>query len=197
MHGDTGRTPFGLGTYGSRSLPVGGSAIFKAADKLIAKGRKIAAHLLEAAEQDIEFEDGKFRVQGTDREKTIQEIAFAAYVPHNFPADMEPGFEETAFYDPLNFTFPSGTQICEVEIDPDTGVVTIDRFTAVDDFGNIINPMIVEGQVHGGIAQGVGQAMLEELRLRHGKRAARHRLLYGLLHAARRPISRISRSTSP
>ncbi len=162
VHGDTGRTPFGMGSYGSRSLPVGGSAIVKAADKLIAKGRKIAAHLLEAAEQDIEFEGGKFRVQGTDREKTIQEIAFAAYVPHNFPPDMEPGFEETAFYDPLNFTFPSGTQICEVEVDPDTGVTTVERFVAVDDFGNIINPMIVEGQVHGGIAQGLGQAMLEE-----------------------------------
>jgi len=161
VHGDTGRTPFGMGTYGSRSIAVGGAAIVKAAEKIIAKGRKIAAHLLEASEADVEFADGKFTVAGTDRSKSIQEIAFAAYVPHNYPEGVEPGLHENAFYDPLNFTFPSGTQVCEVEIDPDTGTVTIDRFTAVDDFGHIINPMIVEGQVHGGIAQGVGQALYE------------------------------------
>jgi len=161
IHGDTEKTPFGMGTYGSRSLAVGGSALYKAAEKIIAKGRKIAAHLMEAAEADIEFKDGKFTVAGTDRSKTIQEIAFAAYVPHNFPAGVEPGLEESAFYDPLNFTFPAGCQICEVEVDPDTGVVEIVNFVAVDDFGKIINPMIVEGQVHGGIAQGIGQALLE------------------------------------
>lgn len=161
IHGDTEKTPFGMGTYGSRSLAVGGSAIHKAAEKIIAKGRKIAAHLMEAAEADIEFKDGKFTVAGTDKAKTIQEVAFSAYVPHNYPTDLEPGLEETAFYDPVNFTFPAGTQICEVEIDPDTGVVEIVNFVAVDDFGKIINPMIVEGQVHGGIAQGVGQALLE------------------------------------
>jgi aerobic carbon-monoxide dehydrogenase large subunit len=162
VHGDTGRVPFGMGTYGSRSLSVGGSAIMKAMDKIIAKGTKIAAHLLEAAEADIEFRDGKFTVAGTDRSKTFAEVALTAYVPHNYPLDkLEPGLDETAFYDPTNFTFPAGTHICEVEIDPETGVVRVVDFSACDDFGNIINPMIVEGQVHGGVAQGIGQALLE------------------------------------
>ena len=162
VHGDTGRIPFGMGTYGSRSIAVGGAAIMKALDKIIAKGRKIAAHLLEAAEADIEYADGRFTVAGTDRSKTIGEVAFAAYVPHNYPLDkLEPGLDETAFYDPTNFTYPAGSHICEVEIDPETGTTQIVGFTAVDDFGNIINPMIVEGQVHGGLAQGIGQALLE------------------------------------
>jgi carbon-monoxide dehydrogenase large subunit len=162
VHGDTGRVLFGMGTYGSRSLAVGGTAIVKALDKVIAKGKKIAAHLLEAAESDIEFKDGRFTVAGTDRSKAFAEISLAAYVPHNYPLDkLEPGLNETAFYDPTNFTFPAGTHICEVEIDPDTGVVSIVSFSACDDFGNIINPMIVEGQVHGGLCQGIGQAMLE------------------------------------
>src|SRR4051812_16316032 len=163
VHGDTGRVPFGMGTYGSRSLSVGGTAIVKALDKVIAKGRKIAAHLLEASDVDIEFKDGKYTVVGTDRSKTFGEIALTAYVPHNYPLDkLEPGLDETAFYDPTNFTFPAGTHICEVEIDPETGVVSVEAFTACDDFGNIINPMIVEGQVHGGLAQGIGQALLEQ-----------------------------------
>ena len=162
VHGDTGRIPFGMGTYGSRSLPVGGSALVKALDKIVAKGKKIAAHLLEAAEADIEFKDGKFTVAGTDRSKAFGEIALTAYVPHNYPIEeLEPGLDETAFYDPKNFTYPSGAHVAEVEIDPDTGIVTLVNFTAADDFGNIINPMIVEGQVHGGIAQGVGQALYE------------------------------------
>src|SRR6187455_1297052 len=162
VHGDTGRVVFGMGTYGSRSLAVGGTAIVKAVDKIVAKGKKIAAHLLEAAESDIEFKDGKFTVAGTDRSKTFGEVALTAYVPHNYPLDkLEPGLNETAFYDPTNFTFPAGTHICEVEIDPDTGVVHVVQFAACDDFGNIINPMIVEGQVHGGLAQGIGQALLE------------------------------------
>ena len=162
VHGDTGRIPFGMGTYGSRSLSVGGTAIVKALDKVVAKGKKIAAHLLEAAETDIEFKDGKFTVAGTDRSKAFAEVALAAYVPHNYPLDkLEPGLDETAFYDPTNFTYPAGTHICEVEIDPETGVVQVVSFSACDDFGNIINPMIVEGQVHGGLAQGIGQALLE------------------------------------
>jgi aerobic carbon-monoxide dehydrogenase large subunit len=162
VHGDTGRVPFGMGTYGSRSLSVGGSAIVRAIDKIIAKGTKIAAHLLEAAETDIEFKDGKFTVAGTDRSKTFAEVALTAYVPHNYPLDkLEPGLDETAFYDPTNFTFPAGTHICEVEIDPETGVVKVVSFSACDDFGTIINPMIVEGQVHGGVAQGIGQALME------------------------------------
>ena len=162
VHGDTGRIPFGMGTYGSRSIAVGGSAIMKALDKIEAKAKKIAAHLLEASAEDIEFKDGVFRVAGTDRTKTFGEVALTAYVPHNYPLDkLEPGLDESAFYDPTNFTYPAGAYICEVEVDPDTGEVHIDRFVAVDDFGNIINPMIVEGQVHGGLGQGIGQALLE------------------------------------
>src|SRR6266478_5804896 len=162
VHGDTAKIPYGMGTYGSRSLAVGGSAIVKAMDKVIAKGRKIAAHLLEAAEADVEFQDGKFTVAGTDRSKSLAEVALTAYVPHNFPhEELDPGLDETAFYDPKNFTFPSGAHIAELEIDPETGQVTIVNFTASDDFGRILNPMIVEGQVHGGLAQGIGQALLE------------------------------------
>jgi len=162
QHGDTGKVLFGMGTYGSRSLAVGGTAILKALDKVIAKGRKIAAHLLEASDEDVEFRDGKFSVVGTDRAKAFAEVALSAYVPHNYPlGKLEPGLNENAFYDPSNFTFPAGAYLCEVEIDPGTGAVRIERFTAVDDFGNVINPMIVEGQVHGGLAQGLGQALLE------------------------------------
>ncbi|MSP87213.1 MAG: xanthine dehydrogenase family protein molybdopterin-binding subunit [Alphaproteobacteria bacterium] len=162
VHGDTAKVLFGMGTYGSRSIAVGGTAIMKALDKVIAKGKKIAAHMLEAAEADIEFKDGKFQVAGTDKSKAFGEVAFAAYVPHHYPLDkVEPGMDETAFYDPLNFTFPSGTYVCEVEIDPDTGITRIVNFVAADDFGKIINPMIVEGQVHGGLVQGIGQALLE------------------------------------
>lgn len=162
QHGDTGRVLFGMGTYGSRSLAVGGTAIVKAMDKIIAKGRKIAAHLLEAGDADVEFANGQFRVVGTDRSKSFAEVALAAYVPHNYPHDrLEPGLNENAFYDPPNFTFPSGSYVCEVEVDPATGAVRVDRFTASDDFGKVVNPMIVEGQVHGGLAQGIGQALLE------------------------------------
>jgi carbon-monoxide dehydrogenase large subunit len=161
IHGDTLQTPVGMGTYGSRSLAVGGEALVKACDKIIAKGKKIAAHLLEASEADIEFKDGKFTVAGTDRAKAIGEVVFAAYVPHNYPPDLEPGMEEGAFFDPPNFTYPAGTYVCEVEVDPGTGEVDILKFVAVDDFGNVINPMIVEGQVHGGLVQGIGQALLE------------------------------------
>jgi aerobic carbon-monoxide dehydrogenase large subunit len=162
VHGDTDRVPFGMGTYGSRSVSVGGSAIVKAIDKIIAKGKKIAAHKFEAAETDIEFAGGSFRVAGTDKSVAIGDVTLTAYVPHNYPLDkLEPGLDESAFYDPLNFTFPAGCHICEVEIDPDTGVTEIVKWTAVDDFGKVINPMIVEGQVHGGIAHGVGQALFE------------------------------------
>ncbi|MGA0572409.1 xanthine dehydrogenase family protein molybdopterin-binding subunit [Variovorax sp. VNK109] len=162
VHGDTGRVPFGMGTYGSRSISVGGAAIMRALDKIEAKAKKIAAHLLEASDADIDFANGEFTVRGTDKKVPFGQIALTAYVPHNYPLDkLEPGLNETAFYDPTNFTFPAGTYICEVEVDPATGVVRVDRFTAVDDFGTIINPMIVEGQVHGGLVQGIGQALLE------------------------------------
>jgi carbon-monoxide dehydrogenase large subunit len=162
VHGDTNRVPFGMGTYGSRSIAVGGTAIVNAVEKIIAKAKKIAAHLLEASEADITFENGQFKVAGTDRAKAFGEIALAAYVPHKYPIEeIEPGLEETAFYDPKNFTFPSGGYACEVEVDPETGVVEVKAFHAADDFGNLVNPMVVEGQIHGGVAQGLGQAMLE------------------------------------
>jgi carbon-monoxide dehydrogenase large subunit len=162
VHGDTANTPMGMGTYGSRSLAVGGSAMVRAANKIIAKAKKIAAHLLEASDADIELKDGKFSVAGTDKSVDWGSVCLAAYVPHNYPlADLEPGLEETAFYDPANFTYPAGAYACEVEVDPDTGKVTICSFAAADDFGNIVNPMIVDGQVHGGIGQGIGQALLE------------------------------------
>jgi carbon-monoxide dehydrogenase large subunit len=165
VHGDTSKVLFGMGTYGSRSIAVGGTAIVKALDKIVAKGKKIAAHLLEASEADIEYDRGQFKVAGTDRSKSFGEVAFAAYVPHNYPLDkLEPGLNENAFYDPANFTFPAGSYVCEVEVDKETGATQIAAFTAVDDFGKIINPMIVEGQVHGGLAQGIGQALTEGCR---------------------------------
>ncbi|BBE72884.1 xanthine dehydrogenase family protein molybdopterin-binding subunit [Oharaeibacter diazotrophicus] len=161
VHGDTDKVQFGMGTYGSRSGAVGMSAIVKALDKVEAKAKKIAAHLMEAAEADIVIENGELKVAGTDKKLPFFQVALAAYTAHNLPAGMEPGLKESAFYDPSNFTFPSGTYIAEVEVDPDTGKTEIVQFVAADDFGNIINPMIVEGQVHGGLAQGIGQALLE------------------------------------
>jgi len=162
VHGDTDKVQFGMGTYGSRSGAVGMSAIVKALDKVEAKAKKIAAHVMEAAEGDIVFKDGKFTVAGTDKSVDFAGLALQAYIAHKFPtSEIEPGLKETSFYDPTNFTFPAGCHICEVEIDPETGQTDIVAWTAVDDFGTVINPMIVEGQVHGGVAQGVGQALLE------------------------------------
>ncbi|MEO1530823.1 MAG: xanthine dehydrogenase family protein molybdopterin-binding subunit [Pseudomonadota bacterium] len=162
VHGDTSKVPFGMGTYGSRSLAVGGSAIYKSVEKIIAKAKKIAAHLLEASEADITFENGQFSVAGTDRTLAWGDVCLAAYVPHKYPIEeLEPGLEETSFYDPANFTYPAGAYVAEVEVDPETGVTTVLNFTAADDFGNVVNPMIVEGQVHGGLAQGLGQALME------------------------------------
>ena len=161
IHGDTEQVPFGMGTYGSRSLAVGGSAIVKALDKVKEKGAKVAAHLLEASEQDLEYVDGKWTVKGTDKSISFGEVALASYVPHNFPEGLEPGIEFNSFYDPTNFTYPFGTYIAVVEVDAETGTTEIKRFVAVDDVGNVVNPMIVDGQVHGGLAQGIGQALLE------------------------------------
>ena len=162
VHGDTDKVQFGMGTYGSRSGAVGMSALVKALDKVEAKAKKVAAHLLEAAEGDIEFKDGKFSVAGTDKSAAWGDVTLNAYIAHKFSGqELEPGLKEGAFYDPTNFTFPAGCHICEVEIDTDTGNTEIVAWTAVDDFGVVINPMIVEGQVHGGIAQGVGQALCE------------------------------------
>jgi aerobic carbon-monoxide dehydrogenase large subunit len=161
VHGDTDKVQMGMGTYGSRSGAVGMSAIVKALDKVEKKAKMIAAHLLEADETDIVIENGQVKVAGTDKALGWHEVALNAYTAHNLPAGMEPGLKEGAFYDPSNFTFPAGCYICEVEVDPDTGKTEIVQFVAADDFGNIINPMIVEGQVHGGIGQGIGQALLE------------------------------------
>ena len=162
VHGDTDKVQFGMGTYGSRSGAVGMSAIVKALDKVEAKAKKVAAFMMEAAEGDIEFKDGKFTVAGTDKSAAWGDVALNAYIAHKFTgAELEPGLKEGAFYDPTNFTFPAGCHICEVEVDTETGKTDIVNWTAVDDFGTVVNPMIVEGQVHGGIAQGVGQALLE------------------------------------
>jgi carbon-monoxide dehydrogenase large subunit len=162
VEGDTGQIQFGWGTYGSRSAAVGGSAIAKSVDKVINKGRKIAAHLLEASDEDVVFEDNNFFVRGApDRKQGWGDVALQAHLAHNYPEDLEPGLEETSFYDPSNFVFPFGTHIAVVEIDPDTGEVSLQRYIAVDDVGNVINPLIVDGQLHGGIAQGIGQALWE------------------------------------
>lgn len=161
VHGDSDSVAFGMGTYGSRSLAVGGSAIVKSIDKVLEKGAKIAAHKLEAAEEDLEYAGGKWTVKGTDKSIGFGDIALTAYVPHDYPAGLEPGLDFSSFYDPTNFTYPFGCHIAIVEVDGDTGKVTLKRFIAVDDVGNVINPMIVDGQIHGGLAQGIGQALLE------------------------------------
>ena len=199
IHGDTDRIPFGMGSYGSRSLAVGGAAISKALDKVIEKGKIIAAHLMEASEADMEFKDGKFTVAGTDNEKSFGEIALAAYVPHNYPMDrLEPGLEETAFYDPLNFTYPAGTHVAEVEIDPATGVVDVVDWACCDDFGNLVNPMIVEGQVHGGIAQGIGQALLEDAHYdEHGQLLTASYMDYCMPRADNLPSFKVDYTVTP
>jgi carbon-monoxide dehydrogenase large subunit len=162
VEGDTDAVPHGTGTFGSRSIAVGGSALDRAADKVIAKGKLIAAHLLEAAAGDVDFADGAFVIAGTDRRVSFAAVARAAYVPHNFPLEtVEPGLQETAVYDPPSFAFSNGAHVCELEIDPDTGRIEIVGFWGVDDIGTVVNPMIVEGQIHGGLAQGIGQALLE------------------------------------
>jgi aerobic carbon-monoxide dehydrogenase large subunit len=165
VHGDTDKVQFGMGTYGSRSGAVGMSAIAKALDKVVAKAKKIASFAMEASEDDIEFKDGRFGVVGTDKSLAFGEVALQAYIAHKFNgSEVEPGLKEGAFYDPTNFTFPAGVHICEVEVDPETGIAALVSWVAVDDFGEVVNPMIVEGQVHGGVAQGVGQALLEGAR---------------------------------
>lgn len=199
VHGDTDKVQMGMGTYGSRSGAVGMSAIVRALDKVEAKAKKIAAHLLEADESDIVIENGEVKVAGTDKKLPWAQVALAAYTAHNLPEGMEAGLKETAFYDPTNFTFPAGCYICEVEVDPETGHTDIVQFVAADDFGNIINPMIVEGQVHGGIAQGIGQALLEGCHYdpETGQLVTASYMDYTMPRASDLPSFRVSTSNTP
>jgi carbon-monoxide dehydrogenase large subunit len=199
IHGDTGRVPFGMGTYGSRSGAVGGTAIHMSIEKILEKGKKIAAHLLEAAPEDIEFDRGKFHVRGSaDRAKTFAEVTLAAYLAHNIPAGMEPGLDATSFYDPNNFTYPFGTHVAVVEVDRETGKVTLLRYVAVDDVGNVINPMIVDGQLHGGIAQGAAQALWEwAAHDDSGQLLTASLMNYGVPRADQLPMYEIDRTVTP
>jgi len=186
--GDTAEVPVGTGTFGSRSIAVGGSALHAACEKIIAKGKKIAAHLLEAAAADIEFAAGVFRVAGTDRKVGFADVARAAYVPHNYPLDsLEPGLDENAFYDPANFAFSNGVHVCEVEVDPETGAAALVSYHAVDDVGTVINPMIVEGQLHGGLAQGIGQVLAERTVYEEGQLLSASFMDYALPRATDLP----------
>ena len=191
VEGDTAAVPAGTGTFGSRSMAVGGSALSKAIDKIVAKGKRIAGHLLEAAEADVEFSGGQFRILGTDRKISFIEVAKAAYVPHRYPLEiLEPGLDESAFYDPSNFAFSNGAHVCEVEVDPLTGTTEIVGYCAVDDVGTVINPMIVEGQVHGGLAQGIGQALAERTVYEDGQLLSASLMDYALPRASDLPFFR-------
>ena len=162
LHGDTQVSPKGLDTYGSRSLPVGGTAVVKCADRVIEKAKKVAAHLLEAGEDDLEFSAGRFGVRGTDQGVTFQEVALATFLSHNFPEGIEPSLDSEYTFDPENFSFPHGTHLAAMEVDTETGRVNIRKYVSVDDVGSVVNPLIVEGQMHGGLAQGIAQALFEE-----------------------------------
>ncbi|MBX6331767.1 MAG: molybdopterin-dependent oxidoreductase [Gemmatimonadaceae bacterium] len=199
VHGDTGRVPFGMGTYGSRSGAVGGTAIHMSIEKIKEKGRRIAAHLLEAAPEDVEFSGGRFSVKGSpDRGKTFAEVSLAAYLAHSMPAGTEPGLDATSFYDPSNFTFPFGTHVCTVEVNPRTGVVKVLRYVAVDDVGNVINPMIVDGQLHGGIAQGTAQALWERAVYDEGGQLLTASLMdYAVPKADMLPLFETDRTVTP
>jgi len=199
VHGDTGRVQFGMGTYGSRSGSVGGTAIALSLDKIVEKSKKIAAHMLEAAPEDIELTDGRFHVRGSpDRSKGFADISLAAYLAHSLPAGIEPGLEATSFFDPPNFTYPFGTHIAMVEVDADTGQVTLERYIAVDDVGNVINPMIVDGQLHGGIAQGVAQALWEGAEYDDNAQLLTGSLMnYGLPKAHQLPFFELDRTVTP
>ena len=199
VHGDTGRIPFGMGTYGSRSTAVGGSALIYAARKVRDKGAKIAAHLLEVSPDDIVFDQGRYYVKGApDRVKTFQEVAGAAYLAWNMPEGVTPGLEETHFFDPINNTYPFGTHVCVVEVDPATGKVQFLRYVAVDDVGNVINPMIVDGQVHGGIAQGLAQAVYETAVYdENGQLLSGSLMDYALPTASMVPTYEVDRTVTP
>lgn len=199
VEGDTDTVQYGWGTYGSRSAAVGGSAIAVSAQKVVEKGKKIAAHLLEAAEDDIEFDAGAYFVKGApDKSVTIQDVALQAYLAHNLPPGIEPALEATTFYDPANFVYPFGTHIAVVEVDTDTGQVKLLRYVAVDDVGNVINPMIVEGQIHGGIAQGVGQALFEGVVYDENANLLTGSLMdYALPKASQLPSYELDRTVTP
>jgi carbon-monoxide dehydrogenase large subunit len=162
LHGDTQISHRGLDTYGSRSLVIGGEALVRASDKVIEKAKPVAAHLLEASVDDIEFDAGRFSVRGTDQGMAIGELATAVFAAHNLPDGMEPSLDSDATYDPVNFSFPHGTHLCAMEVDTETGGLKMRKYVACDDIGNIINPLIVSGQVHGGLVQGIAQALWEE-----------------------------------
>ncbi len=186
IEGDTDLVPYGTGTFGSRSISVGGSALTLAAGKVIRKGQLIAAHLLEADEADVIFEHGRYSVNGTNHSVSINEVAHAAYVPHNYPLEtLEPGLQDIAVYDPKAFAFSNGVHVCEIEIDPETGKTWLARYAAVDDIGTVINPMIATGQVHGGVAQGFGQAILEHVAYDAESGAGADRFVHGLCHSPR------------
>lgn len=197
-HGDTDQVAFGMGTYGSRSLAVGGSAIIKSIEKVIDKGAKIAAHKLEASEEDLEFANGAYTVKGTDKSIAFGDIALTAYVPHDYPEGVEPGLDFSSFYDPANFTYPFGAHVCIVSVDKDTGKVTVERFIAVDDVGNVINPMIVDGQIHGGVVQGIGQALLEGVSYdENGQMITGSYMDYAMPRADDVPFIETDRTTTP
>jgi carbon-monoxide dehydrogenase large subunit len=162
LHGDTQISHKGLDTYGSRSLVVGGQAVVRAADKVIEKARPLAAHVLEAAEEDLEFTGGKFQVRGTDTTIGLTDLALAVFAAHDLPDGMEPSLDADATYDPVNFSYPHGTHLCATEVDTETGQVTMRSYVCVDDVGTIVNPLLVEGQIHGGLVQGIAQALWEE-----------------------------------
>jgi len=199
VHGDTGRVQFGMGTYGSRSGSVGGTAIVLSLDKIVEKSKRIAAHMLEAAPEDIELTQGRFHVRGSpDRSKGLPDISLAAYLAHSLPAGIEPGLEATSFFDPPNFTYPFGTHAAIVEVDADTGQVTLMRYIAVDDVGNVINPMIVDGQLHGGIAQGVAQALWEGAEYDENAQLLTGSLMnYGVPKAYQLPFFELDRTVTP
>ncbi len=198
-HGDTAQIPYGMGTYGSRSAAVGGTALYMAACKIRDKARKIAAHLLEAAEEDIEIDGGRYFVRGSpDRMRTFGDLALAAHLAHDLPEGMEPGLEATSFFDPDNFVFPFGTHIAVVEVAADTGEVKLLRYVSIDDVGNVINPMIVDGQLHGGIAHGVGQALWEEVVYdENGQLLTGSLMEYALPRADQLPFFEMERTVTP
>jgi carbon-monoxide dehydrogenase large subunit len=198
IHGDTGQIPFGMGTYGSRSASVGGTALLMSLNKIKEKGKKIAAHLMEASPNDIEYANGQFQVKGfPGKAVPFGQVALTAYVPHNYPEGLEPGLDETSFYDPSNFCFPFGAHACVVEVDRDTGRVKVLRYIAVDDVGNVMNPMIVDGMVHGGIAQGVGQALWEGAVYDGGQLVTGSMMDYAMPKADMLPMYELDRTVTP